>query len=277
MESPLGRLTLSWYCRFDLYGALIGGYSSSLPLEWFTYGQDYSNRKVEEARGTEEYVPAIIDKALTDIRFLAMEISNMSCAVTKGRMSFPDYFVKEIELTKRLKAWHADLDPVLYDPRYCVTDFSDCPPPDPNDIVDPYQPGLIYDGPIWPMTILQQDFLGLYLMMKYMTVELKQLKEGSPEYSEIQRLSFSACQIFESVALWPRSPKGAVIGVQACIGMGCVLFPKDDRHMWWLRKSMAIIERAGYGLLFPTIKEHLADTSQLHLRSSIPCQDRQNL
>jgi hypothetical protein len=68
-----------------------------------------------------------------------------------------DQFIKESELLRhRLSSWKTQMGPALEDSRYLVTDFTNAPAVDPDDIINPYTP-VIYSGPLWPMNFVLVD------------------------------------------------------------------------------------------------------------------------
>ena len=154
-------MILGWYTRFDLYGALIGGHRSTLPEAWIKYPHDYNVQmaeSIETLKDVDEttFYRLKINKVVTQLRCVSYELANLQSDITKGRISFEQFVEEEKKLAIRLEAWEKDMDPALLDSKFAVTDFTGAPPLDPDDIVNPYEPGLLLRGELWPMNVLRQ-------------------------------------------------------------------------------------------------------------------------
>ena len=256
--SPMGRMLLGWYTRFDLYGALIGGYRSSLPQEWVTCPHEYSVQMVDQLSTMKDvddstYYRLKINKVVTQLRMVSYELANLTSDITKQRISFEQFLEEEKVLSARIDAWRTEMDSSLLDSQFAVTDFTGGPPSDypKTDIVNPYQPGLLLRGELWPMNILRQDHMGVEIMLKYLNFSmakgmgLPQGEDGSPLHLDLQQLSYQTLQYFEAIEYWPGSPKGGIIAAQAALGIAPLLLVKDDRHERWFRQKMAVVECQG--------------------------------
>jgi hypothetical protein len=133
------------------------------------------------------------------------------------------------------------MDPSLQDSRYLVTDFSGAPAFDPDDIVNPYMPGVIYGGPLWVMNVAAIDWHSISLMHLYQTA----LTIKTQPSRELCLKAYASCQLFESVELWPGSPPGTVLALQSSLGISCSFLPRDQRHSMWARRKLATIESNG--------------------------------
>lgn len=278
-------MILGWYTRFDLYGALIGGYRSTLPEAWIKYPHDYNVQMAESVLGMKDvdestFYRLKINKAVTQLRTVSFELANLTSDITKGRISWEQFLVEEKKLAVRIDAWETGMDPDLLNTNFAVTDFTGAPPRDPDDIVDPYEPGLLLRGELWPMNILRQDHLGVMIMLKYLNFNFAQAmglpsgKEGSPEHKALQGIAHRTCQFFEAIEYWPGSPKGSVIASQACLGIAPLLLPKEPKYMNWFKKKMAVVECNGYVSKDTSLNS--TDYNQIHIRSHLPRKDVPN-
>lgn len=249
-------MILGWYTRFDLYGALIGGHRSTLPVPWIKCPHDYNLQQVRQLSMIKDpdettYYRSKIQKVVTELRCVSYELANVTSDITKQRISFEQFVEEQKGIQEKLDAWINNMDPALLDPRFAVTDFTGAPPRDKDDIVDPYEPGLLLRGELWPMNILRQDHLGVVIMLKYLLFTFAKArghddgKDGSELHRELQKMSYLTLQMFEAIELWPGSPKGGIIAGQACLGIAPMMLPKDEKHEKWFRKKMAIVERNG--------------------------------
>lgn len=125
--------------------------------------------------------------------------------------------------------------------RYAIVDFGDALPHDPNDIVNPYIPGVLFDGPLWAMNIASLDWQSVDLMHRYQT---SMITKTQPDI-EVVRKAYESCQLFEAMELSPSSPPGTILACQASLGISCLFLPRDEKHAMWARRKLALIERNG--------------------------------
>lgn len=238
MESQTTQLILSWYMRFDVFAGLLGGFSTVLSREWFAYGQAYFERQVVRDPGCLQWR---IEASLWNYRLLATDMSLLFSKMGKGEMSREQFAVENAILSTRIKEWKSKMDPALEDSRYLVQSFGATPPLRSDNIVDPYMPGVLYSGPLWVMNLAKLDWYSIDIMHTYQT----SLVMGTQPSPDISRKAYASCQIFEAIELWPESPPGTILCLQASIGIAFLFLPRDDRHAMWARRKLAAIESNG--------------------------------
>jgi hypothetical protein len=133
------------------------------------------------------------------------------------------------------------MDPALQDTRYLVTDFSGARPLDPDDIVDPYIAGTLYGGPLYVMNMATIDWYSIDLMHKYQTA----LTMKTQPSAELGMKAYATCQLYEAIEFYPQSPPGAVLAIQASLGIALLFLPRDETHAMWARRKLATIEANG--------------------------------
>ncbi|RFN51264.1 transcription factor [Fusarium flagelliforme] len=223
MRTPVGRMCLSWYARFDSFVALMGGFPTDLPREWFQAMLDFYKSGV--AANPEE-VYWKIDEWSAQLRLISYDMSILFARGSRGQIS-PEDFIKEHELiNQRLIDWKEKRDPALQDSKYLVRDF---PPPetlDPEDFVNPYTVGILYERPLFDVTVL--------------CMRPDQL------FADLNRHAYRTCQYFETLEFWPSTPRGVLVLIQACIAIAALFCPQDARHHMWFRRKFALLETMGY-------------------------------
>lgn len=239
MESQLTRMIFGWYARFDVFAGLMGGFETVLSREWFSGAREYFAKRIREEP---DNVNCKIEEAVSSTRLIAMDMSILFAKKGKGEISHEQFLVENEILRNRISDWREKMDPALQDPQWRVTDFSGAPPPDPNDIVDPYIPGTLYYGPLWSMSKAMIDWYSIDLMHKYQTaVTLQSLPS-----KELAMGAYASCQLFEAIEYWPGSPKGSIIACQASLGIASLFLPRDKQHSMWCRRKLAVIESLGF-------------------------------
>lgn len=238
MRSNLTRVVLGWYARFDVFAGLMGGFETVLSRDWFYSAQEYFHRRIMEEPDSISWK---IEEAVARHRLLAMDMSILFAKKSKGEIGLDQFITENEVMSRRVAGWSESLDPALRDPRWLVTDFSGAPPVDPNDIVNPYQPGTLFHGPLWPINLCIIDWYSIDLMHKYQTA----LTLGCQPSNELGMTAYAVCQLFEAIEYWPHSPNGSVLACQASLGIATLFLPRDELHHMWCRQKLALIESNG--------------------------------
>jgi hypothetical protein len=238
METGMTRLVLGWYMRFDAFASLMSGFEMVLDRRWMSNSVEYFYQQTLREPGNLVWK---IEHAFAQLRLIAMDMSTIFAKSGKGEIAH-DQFVKENGvLWERLISWKSQIDPALEDPRYLVTDFTNAPALDPDDIVNPYTPGVIYSGPLWPMNLGMVDWNSMKVMHYYRTSQTLKTQPGR----ELILAAYASCQLVEATELWPGSPPGTILALQASLGIACLFLPRDQKHAMWARRKLAKVEAHG--------------------------------
>ncbi|KAF5020988.1 hypothetical protein F66182_6969 [Fusarium sp. NRRL 66182] len=239
MQTPMGRMCLSWYARFDNFVALMGGFPTDLPREWFLAMVDFY--KYEITAHPEE-LHWKIDEWSARLRLISYDMSILFARGSRGQISQED-FVKEHDIiNEKLIAWKEKRDPALQDARYLVKDFPRQETVDPEDFVNPYTVGILYDYPLFNVTVLCAEWNSIMIMHKC------QSSGTRPDilFADLNRHAYRTCQYFETLEFWPSTPKSVLVLIQACIAIAALFCPQDNRHHMWFRRKFALLETMGY-------------------------------
>jgi hypothetical protein len=238
MQSPIRQL-LTWYIRFDIFVAMMGGFGTSLPREWFVSAVNGSQAKVDE---DPDDVSWRFEVQAAVLRLISVDMSLLYARSGRGEIS-PAAFAKEYsQISTQLMEWKARLDPAITDTNYVVADFPHQQPLTDDDIVNPYKPGYLFKPPLFSTTILMLEWHSIIIMHKSRQEGYGLEHEPS---DKLRQLALSACQIFETVRLWPETPTGALISIQACLAIACLFIPRDQKYHMWIRRRYASLEAAG--------------------------------
>lgn len=238
MESEMSRVILGWYMRFDVYAGLMGGFETVLSRDWFSYAEELLHQQVVREPANLNWK---IELSIAQLRLIAMDMSIVFAKIGKGEIN-PDQFLTENEVVaKRIQDWKTKMDPALQDRQYLVTDFTGARPLDPDDIVNPYIPGIIYSGPLFVMNVCLIDWYSIDLMHRYLTA----LTMKTQPTRELGMKAYECCQLFEAIEFYPGSLPGTILALQASIGIGCLFLPRDEKHGMWARRKLATIEANG--------------------------------
>ena len=247
MQSDMTRIIFDWYSRFDLFAGFLAGSKAVLSRHWFVV---YHGYYLDQVRQYPADLVAKMDEAIADYRLLAMELMSLFADRERGDVCEEEFLQAIATLTLRFNAWHDDMDPGLTDPAHRVTDFTGARARDPDDIVDPCAPGVLFGGELWRMNYALLGWCSTDMMIKQQTAKLT----GTTPPAELTDLALQVCQRFEAIEYWPGSPKGSLLSAQSSLGIAVLILPKDERHTMWFRKKFALVESMGYGVLpFPLL------------------------
>ncbi|KAI9848873.1 MAG: hypothetical protein M1837_006389 [Sclerophora amabilis] len=243
-------ITLTWYTRFDVYAGLMGGWETVLRREWFEELEQLHLRQIQLHPND---VIHKIERAIVSSRLLAMDMSSLFAKYSKGNLPHDKFVLENEKLAGQFAAWNDNLDPSLADPARSITSFEGARDLDSDDIVDPYLPGTLFEGPLWTMNFLRVDWRATMIMHRYQTALALRTQPGA----ELGMLALEICQMLEAIELWPRSPPGSILAMQSSFGIASLFLPKDSRHTMWCRRKFARIENLGY-IYPPTLRGKMA-------------------
>ncbi|KAK3943875.1 hypothetical protein QBC46DRAFT_361616 [Diplogelasinospora grovesii] len=239
MQSPVSRMMLTWYARFDVFIGIMGSFQTALPREWFSIQVNYYDSR---AAAEPDNVGWKFEACAARLRLISMEMSILLGKGAKQEITEAEYVAEHRRLNTALHDWKDTWDPALQDSSYLVTDFPSDRSPDPNDIVNPFAPGVLYMPPLFASTILTCEWHSIALMH-----ESQAASEPREETrAMLMKHSYTICQICETVEFWQHSPGGSLIILHPCLAIASLFVPRDARHHMWIRRKFALLEVMGY-------------------------------
>ena len=100
----------------------------------------------------------------------------------------------------------------------------------PDDIVDPYRPGGLFQGPLSTFNFIMADMLAIRLTFIYK----KALALHEPPPPELTDLALELCRSFEAIEYSSFMPAEAVLKAQGWLGIASLFLPKDEKHTLWV-------------------------------------------
>lgn len=272
IETPAGSAILAWYNRYDVLVGLMGGFATALPEQWFTCLVDYYRSMSMREPSNPVWK---IEECSARLRLLSREVSLLVGKQSTSVISDQTYSDEHANLSRRLEAWKDGWDPSLSDPDYLVHDLVDRAADAPDSIVDVSAPGTLYQGPLFPATLLSCEWHTVVILHECQKLVSPAQKDDNDEdyedehegeeQQEVQaRLleqSYAICRIVESIELWPSSPRGSLTITQACLGIAALFLPRDKKHQLWIRHKFALLEALGH--IFPlSMRARMAELFQ---------------
>lgn len=237
MQTPIGRAVLMWYARFDVFIGIMGSFETSFSREWFTTSVEYyESRAAAEPHSVEWKIEACSAR----LRLISMDMSSLFARGAKQEVTEDEYLVEHGRLAALLDDWKNSWDPALTDASFLVADFPSRNP-DPDDIVNPFVPGVLFRPPLFGSTLLMCAYHSIALMHGSQNAA-KLTEEARAQMTEH---AYAICRICETVEFWPHGPAGSLVILQSCLAMAALFVPQDARHHMWIRRKFAMLERMG--------------------------------
>lgn len=238
MESPIGRICRSWFTRNDVIIALLGGLPTDLSRDWFTCAVSFFQKRQREHP---DELQSLIEGRSARLYLISYDMSLIYSRAVNEELSDAEYNSEHKKLTDRLLEWKQTWDPRLTDPAHLTNDDSWKRPLDESDIVNPYEPNLLFKKPLFSTTLISIEWHSLMLL------HLSQAKHTPKEdlSPELEKHGYAICQYFEALEYWPETPTGTLMLLQQAITLASLFLPQDDRHHMWLRRKQALIETMG--------------------------------
>ncbi|MCJ1295367.1 hypothetical protein MMC34_006929 [Xylographa carneopallida] len=239
MQTETSRKILGWYTRFDIFAGLMSGDKTVLSREWIAASEVFYTTLANKEPGNLDYQ---IESNIAIHRLIAIDMTLLFARLPRGDISMSDFHVENDLIARRICNLKQQLAPVLAKDEYRVWTFDNVPERDPNDIVDPYVPGLLFHGPLFTVNYIKINWYAIETMHRYQTSAILQ----QPPPPDLYRLALEQCRLLEAIEYWSGSPAGAVLPAQASLAMNCLFLPRDEKHIMWCRRKLAKIESMGY-------------------------------
>jgi hypothetical protein len=238
MQSPVGRVAVMWYSRFDVFIGIMGSFKTSLSREWFAAPTEY----YESRAATEPHrVSWKTEACAARLRLFSMEMALLFAKGAQQEVTKEEYDVEHRRLSAAWDDWKSKWDPAIIDPAFLVTEFPANQAPNPDDIVAPFAPGVLFRPPLFASTLLTCEYHSIALMLGSQSAT----KLTEEQMGKLMQHAYAICQICETVQLWPHSPLGSLIMLQSCLAIAALFLQRDARHHMWIRRKFALLETMG--------------------------------
>lgn len=225
-----------WYTRFDLYVGFQSGGEAVLGREWYEAVHECYARKLKD---DPDNIDLQYEERFAHSRLVAKDSGDLFARTAKGIIN-PMEFMKQLPvLRETIENLHNNFGPKVLDASHKVTSIPG--EPDPNDIVNPHEPNLIWDAELWASNYLFLDTWGIIFMFNISAA----MATRQPFSPEIAKEAYRAIQMYEAMCAYPDAPTGTKVEAQVCFAIASLFLPKDAKTVHWLRQSFARIESAG--------------------------------
>lgn len=227
-----------WYARFDVVVGVIAGTEAILRRDWYLaieeYAADQAALNPDDPHKQFNFVASIN-------RRFGLDMASLYAKLSRGMISYEDFIEQNEQLGETMEKAKSIMRR-FNDSEYLVRSFPNQQSLTPDDPMDPYAPGIMYEGPMWDANYIWIDLLSTELMYKYQTM----LAVRKPLLPELGRLALEQCQLMESIVRWPQKPNGACIGFKNAIGIASLFLPREPKYQMWSQRKLALMEQNGY-------------------------------
>lgn len=225
-----------WHARFDVVAGILAGSEAVLTRDW------YISKETHDAQQATLYphdVQKQIDLAGSINRRFGLDMASLYAKLSRGMMAFDEFIVQNNALGQTLERMKAILIAVD-DPEHTVQTFPNQQPLTDEDPFDPYVPGILHQGPLWRLNFAWIDYLSTKTMYLYQSFRATQ-----QPLTELENLAKEQCRLVEAISRWPDKENGYFLSFNNCIGISCLLLPKDEKHIMWSRRKLVQMEQNG--------------------------------
>jgi hypothetical protein len=239
-KNPILRQILKWYIHFDTYVGMLSDHASTIDR---SYLDEAAKTYAVELKATPDDIILMYEERSAWMRIISHDVFGLFGKMSSGQLLDAEFDEKVTAIQAQLDDWEANFPPALLDPAKLVTDFSGAPPPDPDDIFDPYEPGLIYGGDIFASNQFRLGLEGLRNMLATRYATWK----GLPKPEEASRdLAHTMKKVVNAIQYCPDCPAGALLSMKAYLSYAILLQPPTtEEEIMWCRKKFAALESLG--------------------------------
>ena len=254
-ETDLGRRIFSWFARLDVVVGLMAGNRTKLERPWFEANEKWYSEQMTTATEGETDIQDTFAYFVATNRLIGMDMASLYAKLPTGEISVEDFHAENAKIAARVNEMKLLVES-KNNALYRVQKFPQekIHPLNEADIVNPYIPGGLFTGQLWPLNHMWLDWYGIEQMQIYQVAAMFQ-NQMPPE---LEQMSLEVCRIYEAIDRWPDAPNGAILGAHATLGLAVVFLRKDEKHTIWARRKLAEVERQGY--IFPfTFRRKMAE------------------
>jgi hypothetical protein len=225
-----------WYIRFDLFVGFQSGGEAVLSRDWF---EAVHECYVQKVRDNPDDLGMVYEERFAYSRLLAKDSNDLFARTQKGLVSPQDFMAQLPVLKQRVEGLHTGIPKELLNPQHYVQDMPGTP--DPDDIVNIYEPNVMWADQLFTTNFLMLDIWGIVFMF-HISEAMALRKPFGPE---ITKEAYKAVQLYEAMCAYPGSPKGMLIEAQVSFAIAFLFLPKDQKTTQWCRRTFAHIEASG--------------------------------
>jgi len=233
------RTVFNWFMHFDLIAALMAGHQPACGPEWL-----WKNREVVAAlqQANPDDLGLRLEEAVCAFRDLSLQISQMTAHRAAGVLTVEEFGLRSQEMLNKCYDWWKDLHPsilkgseILQVSSKIMADIPICP----------FKPAPLYKGDRWAVNFLMLDYYGIIIVLKHQIVSTSSEHHDPSSDPSLQEYAIKICEVLAAIEAYPETPAGALLAVQAPIGLAALWLPNRHNYRRWMQYQLAKEEQMG--------------------------------
>ena len=232
------RKVLQWYARFDIFVGILSGAATQMGREWFVKQAEFYQKQCEEHPDGLEW---IYEERYAWTRVTGYDLRTFMRKRAAGEMD-DEEFHRELKVYDNLVGnLYSTINPLLLDASKRIPDISEGRTRSPDDIIDPYEPNLLFGEELYDTNMVMHDTTGFELLYR----NLVGVATGEFDHAAIRETCLRQCQLYEAATLYSGSPPGIRFSMQAGLALSVLFLRASEQEIWWARRAFAQIETNG--------------------------------
>lgn len=231
------RKIFQWYIRFDTFVGLLSGSGVQISLDWIEAQHEFY---VKQCSKEPEELYWKYEERWALIRLTGQTLTDLGKRRAQNVISEQEFKESFSSCAKNVSTLMDNLHPSLTDRSKLVKDFP-LRPDNFDSVVDPYETDLLYGGDIYDTNMLIHDLIAYQTYFKQHIGNV----QGIHDAVEMRKMALKMCQIYEALKIYPGSPAGIEIGMQAGQAYSILFLRQNEKEIMWGRRKMAEIEAGG--------------------------------
>ena len=239
VQDDCSRMCYVWYARFDVFVGMMAGNEPTLGPEWFRYNAQWYMQAAQEHPND---LRIQVESYFATHRLIAVEMALLNSKLPKGEILIEDYLREMAGLRERVLAARKTIDSLRQHKEYQVQTLDNPQPRSPDSIVEPYIPGRLMKGVLFPVNLMLIDWCAMNSMLSYQSAMVLQ---QPPPSGDLIRSAMEQIRTVDDIDNWSGSGAAAIVPLQASVGLVSLFLPREERYTMWCRRKLAKIECHG--------------------------------
>jgi hypothetical protein len=206
--------------------------------EWFVKQAEFYQKQCEEHPEGLEW---IYEERYSWARLTGYDLRALMRKRAMNELSEAEFQEQLEAFDKIVENIYSDINPLLTDDSQRIADFSGGRVKDPDDIVDPFEPNILFGGRLYDTNMVIHDMIGFELLYR----NLVGMATGRFDNAAIRKTCLRQCQLYEAATLYSGSPPGIRFSMQAGLALSILFLRANENEIWWARRAFAEIETSG--------------------------------
>lgn len=238
VQTPMGRIILTWYSRFDQLVSCMGILEPSLPRSWI----GALDAQCRAQLLTEPDDPTWLSEATENwLRLISYDMCLLNSRKRSGQITEKIFQAEHRKISVMLREWRDNLSPRLAD----ASRLAEVPKVE-HQLFHYFKTLLPIYEESWSFMTLYMTEWHAVVLAHLCRVSGDSLAEATSILGSQAENAEAICQIIEGAEGWSLSPKGMLAMLHPAVSMAAMCLTMNSRRHAWLRETFAWLESSGY-------------------------------